>query len=147
LRERERGSKPQVVPPETIKGNILDTLERHREVARAYRKVIRHPGFKGFDDAARSEIRIAIEGLFRRWNLFRSTLDVGGRGSAALPVKHDERIIAPELGERVGRLADKLIKLDRKLARELADLILQRGVAERLWADLDTGIDIEERAF
>src|SRR5262249_50226484 len=28
------------------------------------------------------------------------------------PVKHDERVISPELGERVGRLADKLIPLD-----------------------------------
>jgi ParB-like chromosome segregation protein Spo0J len=65
---------------------------------------------------------------------------------APKPVKHDERIISPELGERVGRLAYKLIQLDRELARELADLILQRGVAERLWADLDTGIDLEERA-
>jgi hypothetical protein len=66
--------------------------------------------------------------------------------SAPKPVKHDARIISPELGERVGRLAYRLIRLDRELARELADLILQRGVAERLWADLDTGIDLEERA-
>ena len=65
---------------------------------------------------------------------------------APKPVKHDARIISPELGERVGRLAYRLIRLDRELARELADLILQRGVAERLWADLDTGIDLEERA-
>jgi hypothetical protein len=65
---------------------------------------------------------------------------------APKPVKHDDRIISPELGKRVGRFADKLIRLDRELARELADLILQRGVAERLWADLDTGIDLEERA-
>src|SRR5262249_12529109 len=69
-RDRGRGSKPQensgpeqdreedmVAPPETVKGNILDTLDGHREVARVCRKVIRHPGFKGFDDAARSEIR------------------------------------------------------------------------------------------
>jgi hypothetical protein len=59
--------------------------------------------------------------------------------------KHDARIISPELGERVGRLAYRLIQLDRELARELADLILQRGVAERLWADLETDLDIEER--
>jgi len=65
---------------------------------------------------------------------------------APKPVKHDARIISPELGERVGRLAYRLIQLDRELARELADLILQRGVAERLWADLDTGIDLEEHA-
>jgi ParB-like chromosome segregation protein Spo0J len=67
---------------------------------------------------------------------------------APKPVKHDARVISPELGEQVGRLAYRLIQLDRELARELADLILQRGVVERLWADLDTGIaiDIEERA-
>jgi hypothetical protein len=64
----------------------------------------------------------------------------------ALPakqIKHDARVISPELGERVGRLAYRLIRLDIDLARELADLILQRGVAERLWADLGTGIEIE----
>jgi hypothetical protein len=59
---------------------------------------------------------------------------------APKPIKHDERIISPELGERVGRVAERLIQLDRELARELADLILQRGVAERLWADLGTGL-------
>jgi hypothetical protein len=65
---------------------------------------------------------------------------------APKPVKHDDRIISPELGERVGRFADKLIRLDRELARELADLILQRGVVERLWADLGTSLKIVERA-
>jgi hypothetical protein len=62
------------------------------------------------------------------------------------PVKHDDRVISPELGERVGRLAYRLIRLDINLARELVDLILQRGVAERLWADLDTGLTTEGAA-
>jgi hypothetical protein len=57
------------------------------------------------------------------------------------PVKHDDRVISPVLGERVGRLAYGLIRLDINLAHELADLILQRGVAERLWNDLETGLD------
>jgi hypothetical protein len=60
------------------------------------------------------------------------------------PVKHDDRVISPELGEQVGRLAHKLIKIDIGLARELADLILKHGVAERLWNDLDTGLKIED---
>jgi hypothetical protein len=36
-----------------------------------------------------------------------------------------------------------LIKIDIGLARELADLILKHGVAERLWNDLTAGIEIE----
>jgi ParB-like chromosome segregation protein Spo0J len=67
----------------------------------------------------------------------------GRKQSVPKPVKHDDRVISPELGERVGRLAYRLIRLDINLARELADLILRRGVAERLWADLGTGIEIE----
>jgi hypothetical protein len=59
------------------------------------------------------------------------------------PIKHDDRVLSPALGERVGRLANRLVRLDVDLARELVDLILQRGVAERLWADLGTGIEIE----
>jgi ParB-like chromosome segregation protein Spo0J len=66
---------------------------------------------------------------------------------APKPVKHDDRVISPELGERVGRFADKLIRLDVNLARELVELILQRGVAERLWADLGTGIKLGGRAL
>jgi ParB-like chromosome segregation protein Spo0J len=67
----------------------------------------------------------------------------GRKQSVPKPLKHDDRVISPELGERVGRLAYRLIRLDINLARELADLILRRGVAERLWADLGTGIEIE----
>ncbi len=60
--------------------------------------------------------------------------------------KPDRRIIAPEVAERVGRFAYKLIQLDIDLARELIRLIWEHGAMERLWADLDTGVDIEERA-
>jgi hypothetical protein len=73
----------------------------------------------------------------------KPTNKAGRKQSVPKPVKHDDRIISPELGERVGRFAYRLIRLDINLARELVDLILQRGVAERLWADLDTGIEIE----
>jgi hypothetical protein len=68
----------------------------------------------------------------------------GRKQSVPKPVKHDDRVISPELGERVGRLAHKLIQVDIGLARELADLILKHGVAERLWNDLDTGLKIED---
>ena len=74
----------------------------------------------------------------------KSTKKASRKQPLPKPVKHDDRVISPELGERVGRLADRLIRLDINLARELVDLILQRGVAERLWADLDTGIKIED---
>jgi hypothetical protein len=60
--------------------------------------------------------------------------------------KSDPRVIAPEIAERVSRFAHKLIQLDIDLARELASLVWVHGALERLWADLDTGLDIEERA-
>jgi hypothetical protein len=74
----------------------------------------------------------------------KSTKKAGRKQPIPKPVKHDDRVISPELGERVGRVAYRLIQLDIDLARELVDLILQRGVAERLWADLDTGLKIED---
>jgi hypothetical protein len=58
--------------------------------------------------------------------------------------KPDSRIIAPEVAERVGRVVAKLVALDTDLARELADLILERGAPERLWNDITTTIDFEE---
>jgi hypothetical protein len=74
----------------------------------------------------------------------KPTKKAGRKQPIPKPVKHDDRVISPELGERVGRVAYRLIQLDIDLARELVDLILQRGVAERLWADLDTGLKIED---
>jgi ParB-like chromosome segregation protein Spo0J len=54
--------------------------------------------------------------------------------------KHDSRIIAPKLADRVGRFAHDLILSDRLLARELADIIMLPGVRERLSADLTNGL-------
>jgi hypothetical protein len=61
------------------------------------------------------------------------------KAKARLP-KHDSRIIAPRLADRVGRFADDLILSDRLLARELADIIMLPGVRERLSADLTNGL-------
>jgi ParB-like nuclease family protein len=58
---------------------------------------------------------------------------------ARLP-KHDSRIIAPRLADRVGRFAHDLILSDRLLARELANIIMLPGVRERLSADLTNGL-------
>jgi hypothetical protein len=73
----------------------------------------------------------------------RSTKKPEAKQPGPKPVKHDARVISPELAERVGRLAYRLVQLDTALALDLVDLILQRGVVERLWADLSTNIDIE----
>jgi hypothetical protein len=61
------------------------------------------------------------------------------KAKATLP-KHDSRIIAPELTDRVGRFAHDLILSERLLARELADIIMLPGVRERLSADLTNGL-------
>jgi hypothetical protein len=91
------------------------------------------------------EKRVGGDGKARKQPAKKPTKEANRKQPASRPVKSDPRIISPELGERIGRLADKLIRLDINLARELADLVLQRGVAERLWADLDTGLKIVER--
>jgi hypothetical protein len=96
---------------------------------------------EGRGQIAHVETRTDTKG--RKQPAKKSTKKAGRKQPGPKPVKHDDRVISPELGERVGRFADRLIRLDINLARELVDLILQRGVAERLWADLDTGIKIE----
>jgi hypothetical protein len=60
----------------------------------------------------------------------------------ARPVKSDPRILSPELGERVGRFANDLIRCDRLLAVELKNLIMLQGVRERLSADLTNGLTL-----
>jgi ParB-like chromosome segregation protein Spo0J len=87
--------------------------------------------------------RVGSDGKARKQPAKKSTKKPEAKQPVPKPVKHDARIICPELAERVGRLAYRLVQLDVDLARELVDLILQRGVAERLWADLGTGIEIE----
>ena len=54
------------------------------------------------------------------------------------PAKHDARVISPELGERVGTIAARLIELDPDLARELIGFLLDPGACTRLWNDLGT---------
>jgi hypothetical protein len=60
------------------------------------------------------------------------------------PAKPDPRIISPKLAERVGRFAHDLILSERLLAVELRDFVMLEGARERLWADLDTGLKIED---
>jgi hypothetical protein len=96
---------------------------------------------EGRGQIAHVETRIDSKG--RKQAAKKPTKKAGRKQPVRKPVKHDDRVISPELGDRVGRLAYRLIRLDIDLARELADLILQRGVVERLWADLGTGIEIE----
>jgi hypothetical protein len=74
----DRRDTAVVADPKTVHKNLLDVLSEQRALAKACRKVIRHPGFKGFDDAARSEIRTATDRVIRQWSLFRSTLDAAG---------------------------------------------------------------------
>jgi hypothetical protein len=64
------------------------------------------------------------------------------KAKATLP-KHDSRIIAPELADRVGRFAHDLILSERLLARELANIIMLPGVRERLSADLTNGLALD----
>jgi hypothetical protein len=70
----------------------------------------------------------------------KPTKKAKAKQSVPKPVRHDDRVISPELGERVGRFAHDLILSERLLARELADIVMLPGVRERLSADLTNGL-------
>jgi ParB-like chromosome segregation protein Spo0J len=61
------------------------------------------------------------------------------------PTKRDDRIISQAAADACARFANKLIRVDIDLARELAAIIIsETGVPQHLWIDLTTGINIEE---
>jgi hypothetical protein len=62
------------------------------------------------------------------------------------PVKSDPRIITPEIADRVGRFAQRLIDFDVDIARELTRFLMDDGACARLWTDLTTLLDQADRA-
>ena len=81
--------------------------------------------------------RVGADGKARTRPAKRAKLEAKAKAKVS---KHDSRIIAPKLADRVGRFANDLILLDRLLARELANIIMLPGVRERLSADLTNGL-------
>jgi hypothetical protein len=119
-----------VAEPAEIRRNLLDSIDRAKAIARAYKKVLK---VASLDQEAKVEISDALGGLISLWQ----SLPLG---AVRKPAKPDPRIIAPELADRVGRFAHDLILSERLLARELANIIMLPGVRERLSADLTNGL-------
>ena len=100
----------------------------HKTVAKVRREVV------STGETPAVEKRVGADGKARRRPATKRT-----KAKARVP-KHDSRIIAPGLADRVGRFAHDLILSERLLARELADIIMLPGVRERLSADLTNGL-------
>jgi uncharacterized coiled-coil DUF342 family protein len=71
-----------VEEPRQVLMNVLDTINQHRAVAEAYRKLLKR---SPFDRGAKKEISDAIESLIRKWGSVQSTLAMPPpqRGAAA----------------------------------------------------------------
>jgi hypothetical protein len=66
----------ETAAPEEIKSNILDTIERQKAVAHAYKKVL---AVSSFDQMAKEEISSAAGGLITTWqSLQRALAHAGG---------------------------------------------------------------------
>jgi len=100
----------------------------HKTIAKARKKG------EATGEVSPVEKRVGADGKARRRPATKRA-----KAKARVP-KHDSRIIAPGLADRVGRFAHDLILSKRLLARELADIIMLPGVRERLSADLMNGL-------
>jgi hypothetical protein len=83
----------RVAPPEEIRKNILDSVARHKAVAKAYLKVLK---ISSLDRTMKDEVSAAIGGLITVWQSLQGTLgpplgnvrwvkDDGGRSKSGLP--------------------------------------------------------------
>ena len=70
-----------MAPPEEIRSNVLDTLERHKAVARGWRRVIKNPLFV-MPYEMRGEISGAIDALMKTWTSAKRALEREPGGSA-----------------------------------------------------------------
>jgi ParB-like nuclease domain len=67
----ERGGESEVAPPEEVKSNILNTIERHKAVARAYKKVL---AVSKLDQTSKDEVSAAISALINTWQSVQRAL-------------------------------------------------------------------------
>src|SRR5262249_22368310 len=124
-----------VAAPEDVLENLLFALARHHAGAEAIRKVIK---VSRLEDAARDEIRVAIERLISKWEAVLSKLEPRKRPAkktdaakraaeyrAAKEQREREEAIAEYRAEiaahetEAEQIAVDLIKVDRSLARRL----------------------------
>src|SRR5262245_28213633 len=86
-----------VADPETVRENLLYTLERHAEGARAVNKIIKAARL---EDAARQEIKVAVERLIsKKWRRVLSTLDRPRRKAEFAATKPEDMPTAEEAEE------------------------------------------------
>jgi hypothetical protein len=81
----ERGGESEVAPPEEVKSNILNTIERHKAVARAYKKVL---AVSKLDQTSKDEVSAAISTLINTWQSLQRAL--ARRAPTATPIQEVE---------------------------------------------------------
>jgi hypothetical protein len=81
----EWGGESEVAPPEEIKSNILDSIERHKAVARAYKKVL---AVSKLDQTSKDEVSAAIGRLINTWQSLQRAL--ARRAPTATPIQEVE---------------------------------------------------------
>ena len=68
------GDGAEAASPEEFKDNIIDTLERQKAVALAYRKVLKVLKVSSLDEATKDEVSAAIGGLITIWQSLQRAL-------------------------------------------------------------------------
>jgi hypothetical protein len=78
--------EPGIVPPEEFRANILDTIERQRAVARAYKKILKKVlAVSSLDQASEDEVSAAISTLINTWQSLQRAL--ARRAPPAAPIQ------------------------------------------------------------
>jgi ParB-like chromosome segregation protein Spo0J len=135
--KRELIAKLLTTQPEKSDRRIAKTVKVSPTTVGTVRAELEETG-----DVSKLDTRTDSKG--RKQAAKKSAKKAGRKVSKLKPVKPDPRIISPKLADRVGRFAHDLILSERLLAIELRNLIMLEGARERLWADLDTGLKIED---
>jgi hypothetical protein len=81
---------PGVAPPEEILSNLIETIERHEAVARAYKKVL---AVSKFEQASKDEVSAAISTLMNTWQSVQRAL--ARQAPIAAPIQEAEPEITP----------------------------------------------------
>jgi hypothetical protein len=86
---RERGGEAEVAPPEEVKSNILDTIEHHKAVASAYRRIWKNVlAVSQLDQTSKDEVSAAISALINTWQSVQRVL--ARRAPTATPTQDVE---------------------------------------------------------
>jgi len=86
---QDDGDDPGVVTSEEFKSNILDTIDRHKAWARAYKKVFKKVSeVWALDQTSKDEVSAAIDGLINTWQSLQRAVE--RQAPTATPIQEVE---------------------------------------------------------